>query len=66
MLTMSKVTFLVKTVKTNVTLKWRIMDNQPKWGSDLGTLPGHIFMSSLKILYMGHPEHPHSSYTHVG
>ena len=38
-----KSAFFVKTGKTNVVVKWRIMDTQPKLGSGLGTLLGHRF-----------------------
>ena len=45
--------FFAKTDKTNVPVKCRIMDIQPKEGSHFSTLPGHTFIPSLKkICYL--------------
>ena len=46
-----KSAIFAKTGKTNVAVKWRIMAIQPKWGSDLGSLPGFTFMPCLKEIY---------------
>ena len=42
---------------TSVTVKWRIMNIQPKLGCGLGRLPGlTIFMSSFKKIYQIHQQ----------
>ena len=50
-LEMSNVSFLQKMGKTNVAVTWKRMEIQPKSCSDVGTLPGYMFMSSLKNIF---------------
>ena len=39
--------FFKKTDKTNVAVKLKINEIQPKWGSNTGTFSGYPFMPSL-------------------